>query len=85
MLRPELAGAVAEAKATTTVPDMFISLRDALAHARITQVWTPTGEVDLNSDSGHRRLIGDGGDEVQAHDIRRGQPYCADPRLMARQ
>eukprot|EP00959_Pyramimonas_sp_CCMP1952_P469185 9494501-Pyramimonas_sp.AAC.1 len=31
---------------------------------------TPTGEVDLHSDSGSRRLSGDGDDEVEGYGIR---------------
>eukprot|EP00959_Pyramimonas_sp_CCMP1952_P362462 7590779-Pyramimonas_sp.AAC.1 len=36
---PELSGADADAKASKMVADMFVSLRCALAHAFITQVW----------------------------------------------
>eukprot|EP00959_Pyramimonas_sp_CCMP1952_P382920 8023622-Pyramimonas_sp.AAC.1 len=34
------------------------------------QAMTPTGEVDLYSDSGRRRLIGDADDEVKDYGIR---------------
>eukprot|EP00959_Pyramimonas_sp_CCMP1952_P414111 8676290-Pyramimonas_sp.AAC.1 len=93
------------------VADMFVSLRGALAHALITQVWlmvyvvflqrvqvptniqvrrlnaitrklqacpkkivyqamTLTGEVDLYSDSGSRRLSGDADGDVKGYGIR---------------
>eukprot|EP00959_Pyramimonas_sp_CCMP1952_P024443 513177-Pyramimonas_sp.AAC.1 len=34
------------------------------------QAMTPTGEVDLRSYSGYRRLSGDAGDEVKGYGIR---------------
>eukprot|EP00959_Pyramimonas_sp_CCMP1952_P136844 2863535-Pyramimonas_sp.AAC.1 len=36
---PELTGAAADAKATKPITDMSVSLRGALPHALLTQVW----------------------------------------------
>eukprot|EP00959_Pyramimonas_sp_CCMP1952_P320108 6699151-Pyramimonas_sp.AAC.1 len=99
MQHPEVTHADADAEASNMVPDMFVSLRGALAYTLITRVrlmvyvvclqrvqeptrvqvrrlsaitrklqacpkkvvnrsMAPTGEVDLRSDSGDRRLSG---------------------------
>eukprot|EP00959_Pyramimonas_sp_CCMP1952_P004464 93529-Pyramimonas_sp.AAC.1 len=44
---PELTGAGADAEATKMVADLFVSLRGALAHALITQVWLMVYVVSL--------------------------------------
>eukprot|EP00959_Pyramimonas_sp_CCMP1952_P400292 8387300-Pyramimonas_sp.AAC.1 len=47
MHHPELTGADADAQASKILADMFVSLRGALAHALITQVWFTVYAVSL--------------------------------------
>ena len=53
----ELTGASAEAKATKTVADMFVSLRGALACALLTQAWLMVYVVSLNQRTYKKRRL----------------------------
>ena len=47
IIHQELTGVNADSKATKVISDMFVSLRGALAHALITQVWPMVYVVSL--------------------------------------